>query len=336
MLNILITGGAGYVGSVLSQYLVENNYNILCVDNLKFGKKSIETLISKENFSLFEIDINDKENFSNLLTSNKIDAIIHLAAIVGDPACKLYADEAKKTNFETTKWLIDECIKLKIPKFIFASTCSNYGKMKNSSEYVDENSELKPLSLYAELKVEIEKYILNDLARDENFIPTILRFSTVYGHSERMRFDLTVNEFTKELTNNNELLVFGEQFWRPYCHVDDFANAFNTILKAPDSKIAYNVFNVGDTKENYTKKMIVDLLKKKLPHSKIKHVEKKEDPRDYRVNSDKIKNELGFRITKNVEQGIEELINLIKGDYYKDTEDQIYYNIPHKPSNEKN
>ena len=107
----------------------------------------------------------------------------------------------------------------------------------------------------------------------------------------RMRFDLTVNEFTKDLALGKELVVFGEQFWRPYCHVKDFSNAFITALEAPNEKVAYNVFNVGNTEENYTKQMIVDEIKKLIPSSKIKYVAKNEDPRDYRVNCDKIKKE---------------------------------------------
>ena len=119
-----------------------------------------------------------------------------------------------------------------------------------------------------------------------------------------MRFDLTVNEFTKDLSLGKELLVFGEQFWRPYCHVKDFSNAFITVLKSPYEKVAYNVFNVGSTKENYTKKMLINEIQKELPNLKIKYVKKDDDPRDYRVNCDKIKNELGFEISMKVPDGI--------------------------------
>ena len=126
--------------------------------------------------------------------------------------------------------------------------------------FVDENSPLKPLSLYAELKVKVENYILNEIIKTDSFNPTVLRFPTVYGPSKRMRFDLTVNEFSKEISLGRKLLVFGKQFWRPYCHVEDFANAFISVLNSPIDTIAYNVFNVGSTSENYTKKMIVDLI----------------------------------------------------------------------------
>jgi nucleoside-diphosphate-sugar epimerase len=253
-----------------------------------------------------------------------------LAAIVGDPACKLHSDLANKTNWTSSKWLIERSKSAGVSKFIFASTCSNYGKMDDPEAYVDENSRLAPVSLYAELKVKFEKYMLNDVKKLDGFSPTSLRFSTVYGLSPRMRFDLTVNEFTKELSLGKELVVFGEQFWRPYCHVKDFSNAFIAVLKAPNEKVAYNVFNVGDTKENYTKQMIVDEIKKILPNSKIKYVAKNEDPRDYRVNCDKIKRELGFKITMTVPDGIMEVKRLIQENLIQDSENQKYYNIPHE------
>ena len=168
------------------------------------------------------------------------------------------------------------------------------------------------------------------MKRDIRFSPTSLRFSTVYGLSPRMRFDLTVNEFTKDLALGKELVIFGEQFWRPYCHVKDFSNAFITILNSPNEKVAYNVFNVGDTKENYTKQMLVNEIKKVLPNSKIKYVVKNDDPRDYRVNCDKIKKELGFKISMTVPDGIMEIKQVIQKNLIKDPEDQKYYNIPHE------
>ena len=144
-----------------------------------------------------------------------------------------------------------------------------------------------------------------------------------------MRFDLTVNEFTKELALERELLVFGEQFWRPYCHVKDFAKAFITVLESPYSKVSYNVYNVGDTSENYTKKMIVDEIKKILPNSKIKYVIKNDDPRDYRVNCDKIKKELDFQISMRVADGIREIVHIIQENLIQDLDNQKYYNIPY-------
>ena len=330
MKNILVTGGAGYVGSGLLRELIKEGFKVTCVDNLMFGGESLLDIWHNENFSFIKCDVNDWGAFEKILLDLDYDAVIHLAAIVGDPACKLNSDLAHKTNWESTKWLLDKCKEIGIPKFLFASTCSNYGKMEDPDSFVDENSKLAPVSLYAELKVKFENYMLNEITKSEDFIPTSLRFSTVYGLSPRMRFDLTVNEFTKDLALGRELVIFGEKFWRPYCHVKDFSNAFITVIRSPAEKVAYNVFNVGDTEENYTKQMLIDEIKKILPESKIKYVERNDDPRDYRVNSDKIKRELGFKITMRVPDGIMEVKRMIQEGVIQDPEDQKYYNIPHE------
>ena len=328
--HVLVTGGAGYVGSGLLRDLLSQGYYVTCVDKLMFGGESLLDIWHNDNFTFIKCDVNDWDAFNSILTDNNFDAVIHLAAIVGDPACKLHSDLANKTNWDSSKWLIDRCKEIGISKFLFASTCSNYGKMDDPESYVDEDSKLAPVSLYAELKVKFEQYMLNEMTKSDEFVPTSLRFSTVYGISPRMRFDLTVNEFTKDLALDRELVIFGEQFWRPYCHVKDFSNAFITVLKSPTEKVAYNVFNVGDTQENYTKQMLIDEIKKVLPESKIKYVEKNEDPRDYRVNSDKIKRELGFEITMRVSDGIKEVKRMVQEGVVQDPEDQKYYNIPHE------
>ena len=305
-------------------------YNVTCIDNLLFGGESLLDIWHNKNFTFYKCDINDSQKLDEVFLKNNFDGVIHLAAIVGDPACKINSDLAIRTNFESSKNLLEKSKNSEVSKFIFASTCSNYGKMDDPEAYVDENSKLAPVSLYAELKVKFEKYMLGEMKKLDGFSPTSLRFSTVYGLSPRMRFDLTVNEFTKNLALGKELIIFGEQFWRPYCHVKDFSNAFITVLNSPDEKVAYNVFNVGDTKENYTKQMIVNEIKKVLPNSKIKYVKKNEDPRDYRVNCDKIKKELGFRISMKVSDGILEIKRAIEENLIQDPEDQKYYNIPHE------
>jgi nucleoside-diphosphate-sugar epimerase len=330
MKNILVTGGAGYVGSGLLRELLLKGYNVTCIDNLLFGGESLLDIWHNKNFTFYKCDINDSQKLDEVFLKNNFDGVIHLAAIVGDPACKINSDLAIKTNFESSKNLLEKSKNSEVSKFIFASTCSNYGKMDDPEAYVDENSKLAPVSLYAELKVKFEKYMLGEMKKLDGFSPTSLRFSTVYGLSPRMRFDLTVNEFTKNLALGKELIIFGEQFWRPYCHVKDFSNAFITVLNSPDEKVAYNVFNVGDTKENYTKQMIVNEIKKVLPNSKIKYVQKNEDPRDYRVNCDKIKKELGFKISMTVPDGIKEIKRVIQENLIQDPEDQKYYNIPHE------
>ena len=327
MKNILVTGGAGYVGSGLLRELLLKGYNVTCVDNLMFGGESLLSILHNKNFTFFNCDINDSKKLDEIFLKNDFDGVIHLAAIVGDPACKLYPDLANKTNWISSRRLLEKSKTAGVSKFIFASTCSNYGKMDDPEAYVNEKSKLAPVSLYAELKVKFEKYMLSEIEKDDKFSPTSLRFSTVYGLSPRMRFDLTVNEFTKDLSLGKELVIFGEQFWRPYCHVKDFSNAFITVLNSPNEKVAYNVFNVGDTNENYQKQMLVDEIIKQIPNAKIKYIHKDEDPRDYKVSFEKIKRELDFNITKTVPDGIRQIIQVIKYNFILDPDNQKYKNI---------
>ena len=143
-----------------------------------------------------------------------------------------------------------------------------------------------------------------------------------------MRFDLTVNEFTKELAMERELVIFGEQFWRPYCYVGDFSRAIMNVLQQPKEKVAYDVFNVGNTDENYTKKMIADALVELVPAANIKYVQKDDDPRDYRVNFDKITQGLGFKISKTVPEGMKDVLDCVRQGVVDDPDEQRFYNIP--------
>jgi nucleoside-diphosphate-sugar epimerase len=208
---------------------------------------------------------------------------------------------------------------------ICASTCSNYGKMKDPSQYVDENSDLTPVSLYARTKVELERAIL-DPSKTKKLCATSLRFATVFGVSPRMRFDLTVNEFTMEMLTRKSLKVFGERFWRPYVHVRDAARGILAVLEAEPGKVACRVFNVGDTGQNFTKKQLVELIAAQAPEAVVEYVEKGEDPRDYRVCFDRIKQELGFSITRTVADGIAEVAQLVKSGVITDFQNPEYRN----------
>ena len=310
MRSILVTGGAGYVGSGLLSELLLKGYRVTCIDNLMFGGESLLNIWHNKNFTFYNCDINDNEKLNEIFSKNNFDAVIHLAAIVGDPACKLYSNLAIETNLDSSKRLIDRCKELGISKFIFASTCSNYGKMDDPEAYVDENSILAPVSLYAELKVKFEKYMLNEMKKDSKFSPTSLRFSTVYGLSPRMRFDLTVNEFTKDLALGKELVIFGEKFWRPYCHVKDVARAI--IYSINDNK-KINIFNVGNSKQNYSKKFVIDAIGNFLPLNNLTFSEQKiSDKRDYKVNFNKISKELKFKTKYDLNFGINETIKFLK------------------------
>jgi nucleoside-diphosphate-sugar epimerase len=327
--TVVVTGGAGYVGSVLTRKLLLADYRVVCIDNLRFGGSALVSIWNHPHFVFEKVDITDHREVERIVSDNPdCYAIVHLAAIVGDPACRLEPELARRTNLDGSIHLLNMAAEAKIERFVFASTCSNYGKMTDSCGYVDERSPLAPVSLYAELKVAVEDFILSRTNRAVDFCPTCLRFATAYGVSPRMRFDLTVNEFTKELALGRELVVFGEQFWRPYCYVGDFSRAILTVLNQPKPEVAYNVFNVGDTNENYTKKMIVDELLRRVPDGNVKYVKKEEDPRDYRVKFDKIRHQLGFRISRTVPEEMDGILRAIRLGVLDDPDDQRHYNTP--------
>jgi len=307
-MNILVTGAAGYIGSVLVRVLLNNNYNVVGFDNLLFGDESLIDVYSNPKFKFIAGDIRNIDDLKS--TIHNIDAVVHLAAIVGDPACAKNTDLAKSVNWTASKALFDLCSEEdRIKRFIFASTCSNYGKMGNS-DFVNEDSPLNPVSLYAELKVQFEDYLLNSKPVN-GMSSTSLRFSTVYGLSPRLRFDLTVNDFMREVASGKELLIFGKQFWRPYCHVNDLARSCVLTLESEANVISNEVFGVGETEENYQKKMIAEEILKIVPDAKIKYIEKNEDPRDYKVDFRKIKEVLGFSITKTVPDGLKEIHSIL-------------------------
>lgn len=323
-MKVLVTGVAGYIGSVLANQLLNLGHEVHGVDSLMFGGDAIIGFYNHPKFSFTKADVRNIETIKPILKNT--DAVVHLAAIVGDPACAKQPELAQAVNWLGSKQLLEAahnepCVK----RFVFASTCSNYGKMEGD-ELITEDSPLNPVSLYAELKVRFENHLLCGSYRDD-FCPTALRFATVYGLSPRLRFDLTVNEFTRDATLGKELVIFGEQFWRPYCHVEDLARACVAVLEAPQEKVKKNVFNVGDTTENYQKKMLAEELQKLIPSMDVKYVQKKEDPRDYRVAFEKIKNALNFKITKTVPDGMKEIIRILRDGIISDPYSQKYRNI---------
>ena len=323
-MKVLVTGGAGYIGSVLVRQLLNKGYQVRAFDSLKFGGEALYDVMLHPGFEFMKGDIRNAAEVDKALEG--IDAIAHLAAIVGDPACKKYSDEAKETNWEGSVALFEAAEKAGVQRFVFASTCSNYGKMRDPNSFVTESSALNPVSLYAELKVKFEKYILEE-KKDSAIWSTALRFSTVYGFSPRIRFDLTVNEFTRNAAIYGEQEIWGAQFWRPYCHVDDLARAVVLVFESAEEKVRANVFNVGSTEENYNKGQIIGEVCKVVPNVKVNYVEMNEDPRDYRVNFDKIKNELGYTITKIVPDGIQEIYTLLKTGIITDPFAQKFRNI---------
>jgi len=300
--NVLVTGGAGYIGSVLARKLVLSKYNVKILDSLIFGQDGISELVSNNSVNLFVGDIRNKEIIPDIL--KEVDCVIHLAAIVGDPLCSKIPMATKQINELATKHIIDSCKKSGVRRFIFASTCSNYG---SSLGTVNEDTPLESLSLYSETKIKSESYILD--SKEENFEPCVLRFATAYGISPRMRFDLLVQEFIRDALIDKKISIFGPNHWRPLVHVDDIASACITAIEN-SSNISGEVYNVGDNEQNYTKKNLAELVQKYIP-STIEITESKQDLRNYRVSFDKIRNKLNFKVSKTVENGISEILNQI-------------------------
>jgi nucleoside-diphosphate-sugar epimerase len=303
--SILVTGGAGYIGSVLTHKLVELGYNVRIIDSLIYGSDGISDLISKNSIELIEKDIRDEKTLNEVVKD--IDCVIHLAAIVGDPLCKKIPVSAKQINEDATKKLANISKKQGVKRFIFASTCSNYG---SASTMVDENSPIQSLSLYSKTKVNSENFILN--TKNSSFEPCILRFATAHGLSPRMRFDLMLQEFLRDAVLDKKIRIYNPNFWRPLAHVDDISNACVTTINSPNDIISGEVYNVGNTNENYTKKMLAEIIQEFIPSTMIEITEVKKDLRTYKVSFDKIKNNLKFIAKKTIRDSISDILTQIQ------------------------
>lgn len=321
-MDVLVTGGAGYIGSVVSTYLIRHGVTTRVLDGLHFGGESLLGLLGMPHFDFMAGDLRNAQCVMNALRDAP-EAVIHLAAIVGDPACKQQPEQAREINETATGQLIDLCKHYGVQRFIFISTCSNYG-ISESNQPVTEDSPLNPISLYAETKVKMEQYLLQQA--DATFHPCILRLSTVFGLSPRMRFDLLVNELTRDAVLRKKIVVYGVQFWRPYLHVQDVAKAISMVLQAPLETIDRQVFNVGMNTANYQKQQIIELVLKYLPETEIEQVEQRQDPRNYRVAFDKIGRRLGFYPDWTVEAGIFQIKCAVEQRIFRDPFAPIYHN----------
>jgi nucleoside-diphosphate-sugar epimerase len=324
----LVTGGSGYIGALLVRELLDAGQEVRVLDSLLHGQEDIAAEQEQAGVQVIRADIRDADARRRALDG--ADAVVHLAAIVGDPACALDPAVSDEVNVQATESLVADAATAGVQRLVFASTCSNYGRMTDPTVPITEDGELSPVSLYAEQKVSMEKLILGGFkdSPPTQVKPTCLRFATVYGVGRRMRFDLTVNEFTRELWADRDLEVFGEQFWRPYIHVRDAGRAVRTVLEAPEEKVVGNVFNAGRSGENYRKLDLVEEIGKQVNRGNVSYVKRDEDPRDYKVSFDKIRAELGFETLMTVPDGIAEIIAALDAQAFGDPFAARYKNIP--------
>jgi nucleoside-diphosphate-sugar epimerase len=304
----LIAGGAGYIGSTLVNFLLKKNHKVICLDNLVYGKKSIIPFLKKKNFIFIKQDIRDYKKVKKIFSTYKIDYVVNLAAIVGDKQCKTISKTAYDTNFNGNTNLFNSAQECSVKKYIFASTCSNYGIAK-SNGYVDEKSKLNPVSLYAESKIDSENFLLSQI--NKNLEILILRFATAFGVSFRTRFDLTLNSFTYEAIKNKKIEVFAKDTWRPYVHVKDIARIiyFAIINKKKNNNI---IFNAGFTKSNLTKEDLAKKIVNILPKTSLNFDPNITDLRTYKVSFRKLENTFNIKQKYSIDFGIKEILLNIK------------------------
>ena len=322
--RVLVVGGAGYVGNVLVRRLLAEGNEVTVFDRLLFDHGSaLAGLVEDPRFTFVRGDICDEDALPGVVEGAQ--DVVLLAALVGDPIASKYPNLARRVN-DGCKRVAELADRSGAERLVFTSTCSNYG-LRESDEPADESSDLAPVSLYAELKVDFERFVLD---RDWSLCPTLLRIATAYGLSQRMRFDLTISEFTRTLAEGEELIVYDADTWRPYCHVEDISTAIITALSARDELVRDEVFNVGHSDENYTKRMVVDVVQDALGGAgRVSFEEGGRDPRNYRVSFERIRETLGFEPRHRVPGTVARLVAAIQDGLFADVDSRPSYYTNH-------
>jgi nucleoside-diphosphate-sugar epimerase len=300
-LKILITGGAGYIGSMLSTKLVTEGYNVTVIDKITYEPRSLCHLFCFDNFQFIKADVTNKKFIKKVIKS--FDIVIPLAALVGAPLCDKYKTQAKKVNLEIIKFIVKNLSKNQ--KIIFTNSNSGYG-IGDKQKFCDENSPLNPISLYGKTKVEAEKYVMS-FGNSISF-----RLATVFGYSYRMRTDLLLNNLTLIALKKRKLEIFEPHFRRNFIHVKDVCDAIYFAIKN-FNKLKNNIYNLGMSKANVTKLQLVNQIKKNVKNLKIVILKNKKDPdkRDYFVSNKKIEKK-GFIAKRNLNDGVKEMIKVYK------------------------
>jgi nucleoside-diphosphate-sugar epimerase len=303
--RVLVTGGAGYLGSVVVDQLLSRGFKVRVLDALLFGDEALAKIQSHASCEFIRGDVRDTEAVVHAM--NGCDTAIHLAGIVGDNACEANRALAIEVNGAATRMVADVAPRCGIRRFLFASSCSVYG---SSDSEVRESTKLNPLSLYAETKVDSEKILLG--ARSRRFSTTVLRLGTLFGVSARMRFDLVVNLLVARAISMRRITIKNGWQWRPFLHVRDAARAFLTCLDCPAESISGQAFNVGADFLNAPIKQIGEIVARMIPHTVITEVHDKGDRRSYRASFDKIERRIGFTCRETLEAGVGEIVDAIR------------------------
>ncbi len=326
--HVLVTGGAGYIGSLLTSELLRQNFRVTVVDTLLFGGESLTPFLHHPNFHFVKADVTEPRALREAVKGDwpKPEAVVHLAGIVGFPACQAVGKQvAWRYNVDATKLLFEQASSLGVGRFVFSSTYSNYG-LSPDGQSVTEESPLNPQSLYAETKIASEEYLLSQ--KDAACAPLLFRFATLYGISPRTRFDLIVNQFVLEAFTKRELIIYQRGYSRSFVHVYDVVRGIVLGLTADEAKVRGQVYNLGTDAGNYTKDQIVALVLKRMPETTVeyKNLTFGGDMRDITVSFSKIKRELGFETTLDVDHGIREVLSAFKTGMIRNPMDEKYRN----------
>jgi nucleoside-diphosphate-sugar epimerase len=315
---IAVVGGAGYIGSILVRKLLCSGRKVRILDKLLYGDEAIRGMVGHPNLELIQGDCRDARDVRAACRS--AGAVVHLAALVGDPACQHAPKTAIEINYAATRMLMETARESNIERFVFASSCSVYGA---SDSIMYEDAQPRPVSLYAETKVDCERMLLN--ARSSSFQPTILRLATVFGDSYRPRFDLVVNLLAAKAHTEGAFTIFSAGNWRPFIHVQDVAEGILAVLGAPLHKVSGQIFNLGDSRLNYTFADVADEIRHVFPGSRVDYVSTS-DRRNYRVGFDKVREILNFRSSIGIHEGILEIRRALAGGSVRDYKDLRYNN----------
>lgn len=319
--SVLVVGGAGYVGSELVRQLLDSGYRVRVLDLQLFGLEPLQALLNNKRLQVQKGDFRNIEDVTRALRD--MDAVVHLAAIVGDPACAIDEQTTIAVNYQAARMMAQMARANGISRFVFASTCSVYGASDGLAP-IKETGKLNPVSLYATTKIDAEKALLE--TTDDVFQPTILRFGTAYGLSSRPRFDLVANLFSAKAVTDGGISVFNGHYARPFIHVRDMARACQMSLEAPLHLVGGETFNVGDESQNYTISELGHMVASHVPGTTVEEQRDDSDPRSYRVSFEKIRSILRFSSSVDVREGVLEMVNAVRDGQIEDWHDPVYSN----------